>query len=304
LNSKSLPFISIIIPTYNHASFIGKALKSVQDQTYKNWEAIIIDNHSTDETRKVISKYKDPRIKYLKIFNKGIIAKSRNLGIQVAKGEWIAFLDSDDWWTKDKLEICSNNISNTVDLVYHDLEIVYVKSGLFFKKKKYQGRQLNKPILNDLLFGTITKGNAIGNSSVIVRKNLISKIGGISENKNLVASEDYHTWLRIAKISDQFTYLKKKLGYYLIHDKSAQKRDLSIPHREAINDFLKLFNNQQRLSLEVKLKYMSGNYNNLKNNFSRAKEDFKFVMKNGGVQFKIRSFLKFLLIIIKNGKIS
>ena len=94
MNSYSSPLVSIIIPTYNNAEFLGKALKSVIDQTYGSWEAIVIDNNSTDQTDEVINKFQDIRIKYYKISNYGIIAKSRNLGINLAKGEWIAFLDS------------------------------------------------------------------------------------------------------------------------------------------------------------------------------------------------------------------
>ena len=299
MNTSFIPIVSIVIPTYNHAKFIGKALESVIDQTYKNWEAIVIDNNSTDDTDKVINQYNDPRIKYLKINNDGVIAKSRNLGIKEAKGEWIAFLDSDDWWTKDKLEICLKNIDINVDFIYHDLKIVYDKSRFNFKRKKYIGRQLKKPILHDLLISYITKGTAIGNSSVIIRKNILAKIRGISENKNLVAAEDFNTWARIARITNKFKYLSRKLGYYLIHDVSIQKRDLSLAHREAINEFLNLFNYQQKLDLEVKWKYMSGNYNKLINNRTKAKQEFIFVIKNGSIPLKFRSLLKLILIAFK-----
>ena len=298
MNTSFIPIVSIVIPTYNHAKFIGKALESVIDQTYKNWEAIVIDNNSTDDTDKVINQYNDPRIKYLKINNDGVIAKSRNLGIKEAKGEWIAFLDSDDWWTKDKLEICLKNIDINVDFIYHDLKIVYDKSRFNFKRKKYIGRQLKKPILHDLLISYITKGTAIGNSSVIIRKNILAKIRGISENKNLVAAEDFNTWARIARITNKFKYLSRKLGYYLIHDASIQKRDLSLAHREAINEFLNLFNYQQKLDLEVKWKYMSGNYNKLINNRTKAKQEFIFVIKNGSIPLKFRSLLKLILIAL------
>ena len=288
-----------MIPTYNNAKFISKALKSVINQTYKNWEAIIVDNESIDETYKLINNFNDPRIKYFTISNDGIIAKSRNLGIKKAKGEWIAFLDSDDWWTKDKLEVCLSNIDETVDFIYHDLEIVDSTSKFYLKKKNAKGRQLKKPILNDLLIGLINKGNAIANSSVIVRKNILNKIGGISENKNLVAAEDFNTWLRIAKQTDQFKYLNKKLGFYLIHDVSAQKKDLSIAHRESVNEFMNLFNNQQKLDLEVKWKYMSANYNKLINNYTKAKQEFLFVIKNGVFPLKFRSLFKIFLMILK-----
>ncbi len=91
MNTNFIPLVSIVIPTYNHANYLRKALQSVLDQTYKNWEAIVIDNHSTDDTKKVINKFNDPRIRYLKIHNYGVIAKSRNAGILAAKGEWVAF---------------------------------------------------------------------------------------------------------------------------------------------------------------------------------------------------------------------
>ena len=299
MNSKSTPLVSVIIPTYNHANFLGKALESVIHQTYNNWEAIVIDNHSTDETNKVIDKFKDSRIQYFKISNDGIIAKSRNFGINAAKGDWIAFLDSDDWWTKDKLEICLKNIDEEVDFIYHKLEIIYDNSKSYLKRKKIVGRHLNKPVLNNLLISEIKDGSAIGNSSVVVRKNILNKIGGISENKQMVASEDFNTWLRVAKITDQFKYIKSRLGYYLVHDKSSQKRDLSIPHRQAVIEFMNLFNSKQKLNLEVKLKYMSGNYNTLNNNYSKAKKDFFFVFKNGGINLKLRSLLKTILIIFK-----
>ena len=79
MTSKFKQLISIIIPTYNHADFLGKALKSVLSQTYNNWEAIVIDNHSTDETYDVLRKFNDPRFKFLKINNNGVLANQEIL---------------------------------------------------------------------------------------------------------------------------------------------------------------------------------------------------------------------------------
>ena len=141
-----------------------------------------------------------------------------------------------------------------------------------------------------MLIGEIKKGNAIGNSSVLVRKNILKRIGGISENKKMVASEDFNAWLKIAKITDQFKFIKYCLGYYLVHDKSSQKRDLSIPHREAVIEFMNIFNNKEKLNLEVKLKYMSGNYNILNKNYDKAKNDFYFVFKNGEINLKLDQY--------------
>ena len=91
------PLISIVIPTYNRSLFLERSIKSIINQTYQNWEIIVIDNNSTDDTDLVLEKYKEKKILIKKINNEGIIAKSRNLGIKLAKGEYIAFLDSDDW---------------------------------------------------------------------------------------------------------------------------------------------------------------------------------------------------------------
>ncbi len=295
MNINSSPLVSIVIPTYNHAKFIGKALNSVKNQTYKNWEAIVIDNNSTDETNKILNNIIDTRIKHIKIDNKGVIAKSRNIGINVANGEWIAFLDSDDFWTKDKLEICVKNINVNIDFIYHGLESVNDNKKFIFKKKKFIGRKLNKPILNDLLVSSIFKGTPIGNSSVFVRRKILNKIGGISENKKLITSEDFNTWLRIAEMTDNFKYINQKLGYFLIHEGSSQKNiNLSIPQREAVDNFMYLFNTNERLNLELKLKYLSGSYNaNIKNKI-QAKKDLMFVIKNGSFNLKFKSLLKLL----------
>ena len=95
----------------------------------------------------------------------------------------------------------------------------------------------------------------------------------------MVASEDFNAWLKIAKTTDQFKFIKYCLGYYLVHDKSSQKRDLSIPHREAVIEFMNISNKKEKLNLEVKLKYMSGNYNILNKNFEKAKNDFISFLK-------------------------
>ena len=99
------PLVSIIIPTYNRANDLKRALQSVFDQTFTDWEILVVDNHSIDETDSLIKSFNDPKIKLLKIHNEGVIAKSRNLGFKHALGEYIAFLDSDDWWKPKKLEV-------------------------------------------------------------------------------------------------------------------------------------------------------------------------------------------------------
>jgi glycosyltransferase involved in cell wall biosynthesis len=88
----SIPVISVVIPTYNRANDLKRALKSVQVQTFTNWEVLIVDNHSVDNTDQVVSDFNDSRIKLFKIHNNGVIAASRNVGIREASGAYIAFL--------------------------------------------------------------------------------------------------------------------------------------------------------------------------------------------------------------------
>ena len=94
---------------------------SVLNQTYLNWEVLVIDNYSTDNTDALISEINDIRIKLFKIRNEGVVAVSRNLGIRNSSGEYIAFLDSDDLWLPKKLEISIKFLKQGADIVYHDL---------------------------------------------------------------------------------------------------------------------------------------------------------------------------------------
>ena len=126
------PFFSIIIPTFNRDKFIKKAINSVLNQTFKSWEIIIVDNNSKDNTEKITTEIKDNRIKFYKISNNGIIARSRNYGIEKSLGKYLAFLDSDDWWKKNKLELCYKEILKGKKFIYHNANIARKKKSNFF----------------------------------------------------------------------------------------------------------------------------------------------------------------------------
>lgn len=115
--------VSIVMPSWNTEKYIGESIQSVIDQTYENWELIIVDDCSTDDTDKVVSKFKDRRIKYLKNKKNSGAALTRNRALREARGEWIAFLDSDDLWLPNKLEkqISFMNNNNYI-FSYHEYE--------------------------------------------------------------------------------------------------------------------------------------------------------------------------------------
>lgn len=297
MSESETPLVSIVIPTYNHAQFLGRALQSLFNQTYAHWEAIIVDNHSTDNTDEVIRKFADPRITYLKIHNNGIIAVSRNRGIRAAKGSWVAFLDSDDWWAPDKLKHCLDHGNENVDVIYHDLEIVGRKKTLFGAKNT-ESRQLKKPVIVDLL----ANGSALGNSSVVVRKKVLDCIGAIDESPDMVGCEDYNTWLQIAQITDGFLYIPQVLGYYFVHQNNNSQRDMSAPLECARAKFDHLLSDRQRNRYQGRVQYVFGRSAYCSQNFIKAKSSLLCSLQYGSVMNKLKSFYMLMSIgIFKKG---
>jgi glycosyltransferase involved in cell wall biosynthesis len=201
------PYFSIIIPTFNRANDLKRALHSIKIQSFEDWEIIVVDNNSIDNTLEIINQFPlNKKISYFLIENFGVIGKSRNLGISKAKGKYIAFLDSDDWWHEDKLSADFVCLENGADLVYSD----FYRVNSSKEKKIVKVRDLKDNITIDLL----KNGNAICNSSVVVRKSIIDKVGFINEGHEFNAWVDFDLWLRISKITNRFVHINQPLVYY------------------------------------------------------------------------------------------
>jgi len=204
------PLVSIVIPTFNRAMALNRCLDGLVDQTFKNFEVLVCDDGSTDNTKEIVEKFTSSlNIKYYYDKNFGGPARPRNVGIRIARGKYIAFLDSDDWWLPDKLAVSVEALEAEVDLVYHDLYVFHENKNKK-KFKKIKTRELDSPIFDDLLMN----GNGINNSTVVVRKSILEKAGNISEDRYLISAEDYDAWLRVSKISDRFKRLSGCYGYY------------------------------------------------------------------------------------------
>ena len=211
MNVNSNALISIIIPTYNRKSDLIRAIDSVISQSYTNWEIIIVDNNSEDGTIDYINSINNPKIKLILVNNNGLIAYSRNKGIEISNGEYIAFLDSDDWWHNDKLTNSVLFLDKGYDLIYHDLYIVKsVTSNL--KYRSTYSKESNLLVYDDLL----SSGNFICNSSVVVRKSILNLIHKLPESKVLNSICDFQAWLAIANVTNNFKKIPKVLGYYWI----------------------------------------------------------------------------------------
>jgi len=203
------PVVSVIIPTYNQATFLSKAIESVINQTYINWELIVVNNYSSDNTEEIVKKYNDPRIRIINYRNYGIIAAPRNAGVSRAKGEYIAFLDSDDFWYIDKIAKSLCVLDGGADLVC---------SGEVWRKGEAELRRVSygpsdKSDFRSLLFN----GNCISTSAVVLKKSFFNNISGFSEKKEFVLSEDYDLWIKLAKNGCKIEFIDSMLGEYIIH---------------------------------------------------------------------------------------
>lgn len=206
--------VTVVIPTYNHGHFLGRALQSVLGQTYCHWEALVIDNHSEDNTEQVVCGFGDPRIHLLKIRNHGVIAASRNLGIRKARGSWIAFLDSDDFWDDKKLEIimAMAKLDNRCDVFCHDELMADPKTG--FRRILRHG-----PYKKDFYKTLLIEGNRLSPSASVVRSSFLrTNCLSFNERADYATVEDYDFWLNLAKNKAKFSFVNKILGIYTIHD--------------------------------------------------------------------------------------
>ena len=211
LRATHTTLVSVVIPTYNHAIFIRDALNTLIAQTYTNWQAIVVNNYSTDATEAVVESFNDARIQLVNFSNKGIIAASRNRGIELASGEYVAFLDSDDLWTPEKLERCMNTLeTKNLDWVCHGEN--WFGEGIDKAKDVFYGPEKNATF-DSLLY----RGNCISTSAVVVKRSLLTEVGGFNESEVFVTAEDYDLWLRLVKHGAQLGFIKEILGAYRVH---------------------------------------------------------------------------------------
>lgn len=201
------PIVTVIIPTYNHAHFLRDALRSLCAQTYTYWEAVVVNNFSEDETIAVIDSFADPRIRLENFHNNGVIAASRNHGIGLARGRYLAFLDSDDTWYSDKLMRCVPYLDQGADLVCHGLRYIGERDGVM-----YCG-----PEQRATFDALLDKGSCITPSAVVVRKEIVELVGCFSEDPAIVTSEDYHLWLKLVRVGACMRFTRDVLGEYRIH---------------------------------------------------------------------------------------
>jgi len=241
-------YISIICPTYNSSDFISKTIESILDQTYSKFEIIFSDDGSRDETINILEKFKirfqekKISVRIIKNKHKGP-GFARNEAIKVASYEWIAFIDSDDLWTKDKLKEAAQEIKkdSSINCVLHrQIFLKQNKKQKYFDFDKYYN--FNKLVKNQLF-----KSNFFAMSTVVMKKKLVIENGGF--NEFFQNAQDYDLWLRIGN-SFKIKIIKKYLGYNLERTGNITSRSY---HRKFKNIFCILYQNKKDVNYLIVL---------------------------------------------------
>ncbi len=198
--------VSIVIPTWNRADSIEKAITSALDQTHAPLEILVCDDGSTDRTEEIVRAIDDPRVKWLPGPRGGCPAIPRNRGINASRGEWLAFLDSDDSWLPNKLAeqflaLKNGSCQAACSNAFRNVPPEGIVGTLI---------EWNKPRIT---FITLLHDNKVITSSVLVRRSLLELSEGFPEDHALKVGEDYSLWLRVATQTD-FAYVNAALVEY------------------------------------------------------------------------------------------
>ena len=210
--------LSVVIICYNMGHLISTALNTLRNQSKKNFEVIIVDNHSEDNTDEIVKLYPDLDIHMYKIFNNGILSISRNYGMEKASCEWVAFLDADDCWEKRKVE----SVINAISIVGRDVVAISHPSkevDLNSKKERIIGVGITDGNIRKRL---ILENNYFALSGMTIRKSAAIEIGGFSVDSSLRTVEDYDMWIRLASLG-HFYCINECLAKNILHEGNYSK---------------------------------------------------------------------------------
>jgi teichuronic acid biosynthesis glycosyltransferase TuaG len=211
MTTNNNPSVTIIMPAYNAAATIADSIESVLKQTYTNWELIIVNDCSTDNTSEIVKSYANTHIKMLRLNENKGISTARNVGARIASGEYIAFLDSDDVWLPKKLEIqIKYHLSNPFYMISHTAFEEFnnnkrrgrIWRQMFLRAKRKRGNLL--PLLY--------YNNIVATLTVMMRKTLFIDLGGF--DLGIHGCEDLDLWIRIAQCGYKFGYINEILARY------------------------------------------------------------------------------------------
>ena len=208
----SQPLVSVILNCYNSETYLHECIKSILRQTYENWEIIFWDNKSEDKSAEIFKSFNDKRLKYFYSNQHTSLYEARNLAIKKSQGELISFIDADDLWDENKLELQVKLFDDPkISLVYSNLWIMKnnLENKKIFIKIKSPSGFIYEKLLDEYNVGIIT---------VIFRKKIIKNLSKIFDERFSIIG-DFDFFLKLSK-SHYFHYISRPLSYYRIHDKN------------------------------------------------------------------------------------
>lgn len=263
-----MPKVSVIIPTYNRGQYITQALDSVLSQTYHDYEIIVVDDGSTDNTQEILKKY-DGKFKSIIKENQGI-SKTRNRGIEESTGEYIAFLDSDDYWAPEKLEEQVKVLDRypNVGIVYSRMPIINGRGEKIGMKPAGVSGKNFKELLQ--FWGDLPT------STVMTRRDCFDKAGLFDPSMDPM--EDIDLWIRISRFYDLYEIENRVLAYYRRHEEQVTSNKTKV-YSGLLKINTKIFNNYSEAPRDLTIKrivenqyllakenYIQGQYKNAFNN--------------------------------------
>jgi len=286
IDQKNHPLISVIVNCYNGETFLRDSIKSILNQSYKNFEVIFWDNQSKDQSASIYKNFKDERLKYYYAKKHTSLYEARNLAIKKAKGKYIAFIDTDDLWVKNKLLLQIKKFKNEkVCLVYSNYYILNQFTGL--KKKFYK-----KILPEGIIYKKLLKNYFIGICTVVIKKKFFMKKNNLFNRRyNLIG--DFDLFTRISK-DNCFASIQEPLSIYRIHANSFSNQNYLL-HINELKFWLKnqdTFNDDVLSFIKEKIIYMEAILNLLNKKYILS---INKILKISSFRKRIKLFI-FLLI--------
>jgi len=283
--TKSNPTVSVIIPTYNRAHLIGGTIQSILNQTYRDFELIIVDDASTDNTEEVVKGFNDERLRYIRMKeNSGAAGAPINRGIKAARGEYIAFLGDDDEWLPQKLEKQIEkfkSVSSDVGLIYCGYTCVRVETGETLIEYMPNAR-------GDVFQSAVEGSIRLGGHTPLIRKECFQKAGVF--DTELRGSEDWDMWIRLAKYH-KFDFVPEILAKYYVY--GAQKSASLERQIQGYDKITRKYQNHLSGRLLSKRLQLIGTLCCYQNDFERARKYFAEAIKENPCD--IYAYIRFLL---------
>ena len=284
-----MKLVSVIIPAYNQAVYVGKANQSVLDQSYQDLECVVVDDGSKDHTYKIVNEFNDRRILYIRQLNQGLSA-ARNTGLTISSGEYISFLDSDDLFTLDKL-------TKLIDVMEKNPEIAMAAGSAYLINHNDEPikRQFSSTLPEDS--SKLLLGNPLHVGSVVIRREWQEKVGLF--DTNLRSYEDWDFWIRLALAGGKMVSVNHTVSYYRFHTAQMTRNRSQMTHASfAVLDKTFLTNNLPSNWANLKEKaysqaflraaandFVSNEFNEARENLSKAFQKNPELLQNDGKLF-------------------